>query len=93
MTQEKTAIEFKPYILINSFYHYLHIQGGSGNWKGKTEKHLYGGEFNYIVFYASPTQMEGLDKCVRLWCIEKEIPYGIGDTIEDAYDNYAQKIK
>ena len=73
------------------FYKYLHITGGSGNWKGKGEKYRNGGEFDVIVFYAMPEEME--DKptgmCDRLWCIEKGIVYGEGKTIIEAYKNYS----
>ena len=88
-----------PYITEKSttngfdFYKYLHIKGGSGNWLSKKEKFLNGGEYEFVIFYASPEQMEGLDKCERIWCIEKGIPYGIGSTIEEAYSNYLKKVK
>jgi hypothetical protein len=87
MSKEVNVIE--PYVLKNRFYHYLHIRGGSGNPKDKDERYLFGGEYNFIVFYASPSQMKGIgDTCVRIWCIEKGIPYGIGDTITEAFENY-----
>lgn len=91
-------IEIKPYILekskVNgfSFYKYLHIKGGSGNWKGKSDKFLNGGEFDFCVYYATPDEMEGLDKCERIWCKEKRIPFGTGKTIELAFKNYLSKV-
>lgn len=82
-----------PYIKKGSFYYYLHIQGGCGNPKGKAEKHLLGGEFNFIVFYAAPSEIEGMNKCARFWCKEKGIVYGLGSTIEEAYRNYTASLK
>jgi hypothetical protein len=75
------------------FYKYLHIKGGSGNWKGKSEKFLNGGEYDYCLFYASPDEMEGLNCCERVWCVQNKIPFGTGKTIEEAYKNYLSKIK
>ena len=92
--------DIKPYIMERSkangfdFYRYLHIRGGSGNWKQKSEAHRNGGEYNFIVFYASPEQMKGHDEmCERLWCREKGIVYGEGNTIEEAYENYKKKLQ
>lgn len=92
--------DIKPYIFEKSdvnefdFYKYLHIRGGSGNWKGKGEKFRNGGEFDVIIFYAMPEEMEDRPPgmCERLWCIERSIIYGEGKTIEDAYKNYQSKI-
>ncbi len=87
-------IDIPRYILKKSevngfdFYYYLHIKGGSGNWKGKSDKHLNGGEYDFVLFYASPQEMEGLNCCERIWCIQKNIPFGVGKSIEDAYNNY-----
>lgn len=91
--------QIKPYILEKGeydrfgWYRYLHIKGGSGNWKGKSDKFLNGGEFDYCLFYASPAEMEGLNCCERIWCIKKDIPFGTGKTIEDAYKSYLENIK
>lgn len=73
------------------FYKYLYIRGGAGI---KMEKTNYrnGGEYDFIVFYASPTEMEGLNgTCERIWCEEMEIVYGEGGTIEAAYADYLRK--
>lgn len=95
----ETLIDIKPYILVRAFgvkwYQYLHIVGGSGNHKGKPERCLNGGEYNFCLFYASPDEMKGLSdpKCVMFWCKENFIPFGLGDTIEEAYNNYILKTK
>ena len=89
----------KQYILEKSeangfdFYKYLHIKGGSGNWKGKPERGRNGGEFDFVLFYAYPEDMEKIrpGMCERLWCIEAGICYGEGRTIEEAYENYLEK--
>jgi len=89
----------KPYILEKSsvngfdFYKYLFIRGGSGNWQGKSEDYRYGGEFDFILYYAAPGDMEDKPQgmCERLWCIEKGILYGEGGTIRDAYIDFMSK--
>lgn len=94
MTEEKSNIP--PYIykrsMVNGFdfYYYLHIRGGSGS-KGRSERNVYGGEYDYIVFYASPSEMEGCNHCERIWCRDKGIPYGLGKTIEEAYLDWKAK--
>lgn len=83
------------YILIKSnanglnFYYYLHIKGGAGGFYRKRM----GGEFDYILFYASPEQMEGCSICEKIWCEENNIHFGEGKTIELAYENYLKKQK
>ncbi len=92
--------EIKKYILEKSeingfdFYKYLHIKGGSSNWKGKGEKHRNGGEFDFILYYAMPEEMEKkpVGMCERLWCIDSSIVYGEGKTINEAYQNYLSKL-
>jgi hypothetical protein len=91
----------KPYIYIKStvngfpFFYYLHIKGGSGvrPWRSKPE-HRYGGEFDYIVYYASPEQTEKMNRttCERIQCREMGIPYGEGKTIKEAYKDYQKKF-
>lgn len=87
----------QPYILKRSevngfnFYHYLHIRGGAGNtFKGL---HRNGGEYDFILFYAAPSDMEGCDICERKWCEEEGIVYGEGSTIEEAYEDYLSKTE
>jgi hypothetical protein len=85
--------DIKPYITVRSevcglpFIHYLHIHGGAGGFHRKN----IGGEYDFILFYASVGEMEGLDKCERLWCKEKGIIYGEGDSIEKAHADYFKK--
>lgn len=84
--------EIKPYIYkvseVNGlpFYHYLHIRGGSGS-NGKQANSRNGGEYDFIAFYASPQEMNECAYCERLWCIEHDIPFGEGGTIEEAIQN------
>ena len=95
------ARQIKPYVyersLVNGFdfYKYLHIRGGSSNWKGKGEKYRNGGEFDFIVYYAMPEEMKDKpsEMCERIWCIEKKIVYGEGKTIEEAYRDYSIKVE
>ena len=93
--------EIKPYIMERSqtngfdFYKYLHIRGGSGNIRyPEIEDHRHGGEYHIILFYCRPEEMEGRgEMCERLWCREKGIVYGEGNTIEEAYENYKKKLQ
>lgn len=86
-------LNIPPYILENRvWYKYLHIIGGSGNCNDKKEEFLIGGEYDFIVFYAAPSEMKGLDKCAMFWCREKNIPYGIGNTINEAFENLTKQI-
>lgn len=86
--------KIEPYIRKKSpvngfnFLYYLHITGGSGNYSSRTGKFRYGGEHDFILFYASPEEMEGCDICYRIWCEKKGIIYGEGSTIEEAYQHY-----
>lgn len=92
----------KPYITIKStvngfpFLYYLHIKGGSGikPWRSDPD-YRYGGEFDYIVYYASPEQEEKMNRttCDRIQCRELNIPYGEGSTIKEAYKNYLKNVK
>lgn len=92
-------MNIKPYIQKNSpvnglnFNYYLHIKGGSGNHSSRKGDDRYGGEYEYILFYASPNEMEGCDVCERVWCADKGIIYGEGDTIKAAYEDYIKKSK
>jgi len=87
-------MNIEPYILKKSdvngfnFYSYLHIKGGAGGFYRKG----YGGEFDFVLFYASPTEMEGCDICEKVWCEQNNIIFGEGSTIEDAYESYKQKL-
>lgn len=91
--------QIKQFILERStvngfdFYKYLHIKGGSGNWKNKNEKFLDGGEYDFLLFYASPNEMKGCDMCERIWCLENNIPFGTGKTINEAYERYLETVK
>lgn len=89
--------QIPPYITekAHSFdwFRYLHVHGGSGI-NPLRETHRSGGEYNIILFYASPGEMEGIGShCARLWCIGKNIVFGEGDTIYHAYQDYLTKIK
>lgn len=89
----------KPYITQRSkvngldFNYYLHIKGGSGKNPNRTGRNRYGGEHDFILFYASPNDMEGCTYCERIWCEGKGIIYGEGKTIEEAYIDFMNKYK
>lgn len=71
------------------FYYYLHIRGGAGI--QRSEIYRNGGEYDFIVFYANPSEMEDCDMCERVWCLEKGIVFGEGKNIEAAYNDYLIK--
>lgn len=71
------------------WYYYLYIRGGYGTIDGDK----YGGQFDYLLYFASPAEMEGLDKCERMWCKEKNIPFATGETIQEAWRNYNTQTK
>ena len=89
--------QIKPYIHKKSpvngfnFNYYLHIKGGSGNYSNRVGTQRYGGEHDFILFYASPGEMHGCNICERKWCEEKGIIYGEGSSIEEAYEDYIKK--
>lgn len=90
-------IDLPPYILERengiSWYKYLHITGGSGNFNSKREDNLYGGEYDYLIFYAAASDMVGkTDECYRFFCKRNNILYGIGNTINEAYENLKSKL-
>lgn len=89
--------QIPPYITFkcNGFdwFKYLHVAGGSGI-KPERPVSRSGGEFNIILYYAEPKEIEHKGgKCDRLWCVENKIVYGEGETIYHAYMNYLTKIK
>lgn len=88
-------MEIKKYIGIQNrigfFYKYLHIIGGSGRTEKKNRN---GGEFDFIVFYATPTEMKGKGEiCERIWCENNDIIYGEGSSIGEAYQDYLKKAQ
>jgi hypothetical protein len=88
-------MNIEPYILEKSkvngfnFYRYLYIKGGAGGFYRKG----YGGEFDFILFYASPQEMENCNICEKVWCEGAGIIFGEGRTIEEAHINYIKKSK
>lgn len=86
--------KIEPYIRKRSFvngldfYHYLYIRGGAGNYSSRTGRARHGGEYDYILFYASPDELKDCNMCERIWCDINGIVYGEGETIEEAYQNY-----
>ena len=87
---DKIEPYIRQYSPINGFdfFYYLHIRGGAGNYSSRTGVHRHGGEYDYILFYASPEQMKDCKICERIWCDENGLVYGEGKTIEEAYENY-----
>lgn len=84
--------DIKPYITVKSktngfdFYHYLHIQGGSGHGKYKM-----GGAHLFYVFYLPPDTANDEGLSPEFFCKSLGIPCGVGDTIEEAYADYLKK--
>lgn len=74
------------------WYHFLHIRGGSGI-NPNRPNFRYGGEYNIILFYVAPGDSKSINKCERIWCIENNIPYGEGNSIEEAYKDFLEKVK
>jgi len=85
--------EIKPHIVEKKYYKYLHIHGGSG-YNKNSENDRFGGEYDFILYYAKPDELEGIDgMCERCWCIKNNIIFGEGSSIEDAYHDYLVKTK
>jgi len=95
-TKAITVEDIEPYILEKSnhnafgWYNYLYIRGGSGR-KERHGRQRHGGEYDFILFYASPEQMAECDYCERKWCEDNNIIYGEGNTILEAYIDYLKK--
>lgn len=85
-------MEIPKYIFEDKiWYRYLHISGGSGD-KGK--KYPSGGEYDYLVTYLMPEEFRKIgDSCIRFWCQENKVPFGVGPTIEAAYESYLESKK
>lgn len=86
-----------PYLIVKekglSWYHFLNIHGGSGKYLGMMDRG-YGGEYNFCVAYVEPDELAKKgDKCIRSFCVEKGIPFGVGDTIMEAYGQLVEKLK
>lgn len=86
--------QIKPYLLVKSkengfdFYYYLHIQGGSGH--GKTNL---GGAHNFYVFYLLPDTLNQENLSPEFFCKSFGVPCGVGDTIEEAHNDFIEKLK
>jgi hypothetical protein len=85
-------MNIEPYIQSKSkvngfwFYHYLQIQGGTGKKDG------HGGQYRFYLTYLEPEQRAQLDnRALDYWCKDKKIPCGVGDTIEQAYEDFKAK--
>lgn len=88
--------KIEPYIMSESggfsWYHFLHIQGGEGH--GKT--HL-GGRFKFVIAYLTPDEAanqtnEMGQSSLDIYCEDKSIAFGGGDTIQDAYANFKTSL-
>lgn len=85
--------EIKPYQVEKNNYKYLHIHGGSGINVNHDINDRFGGEYDFILYYAKPDELDGIDgMCERCWCIKNNIKFGEGHTIEEAYHDYLTKI-
>ena len=70
-----------------SWYHYLHIEGGTGSKDGK------GGQYAYYLTYLAPDHERVIDAALDHYCEDKGIPCGVGDTIELAHADFQKKLK
>lgn len=82
----------EPYIYSKSgglsWYHYLHIHGGSGHGKNV------GGKYAFVMTYLTPEQSGEVGQIsLDRFCIDNKIPYGAGATIEDANEDFNEVIK
>lgn len=89
---ETKALEIEPYIYSNlrglSWFHYLHIQGGTGRKDGL------GGQYTFYLTYLRPDQKEDIDaEALDYWCKERAIACGVGDTIEEAYSDFKSQLE
>jgi hypothetical protein len=83
--------EIKPYIYVREgvdWYFYLHIKGGQGHGK----KSL-GGTHKFVLWYETPTDEDrNRTMAAEKYCEKYKIPFGHGNTIEEAYDNWREQI-
>jgi hypothetical protein len=85
----RKEMEMPPYLLSKAnrfnWFHYLHIKGGSGSKNGS------GGQHKFYVYYATPEEEEKIGTTSpEFACEELNIPYGYGDTIQEAYTLFLQ---
>lgn len=81
-------MEIPPYFLVNdsfAWYYYLTIHGGTGKKDGA------GGQYAFYITYLRPDQYEGINKALDYWCQDRQIPCGVGDTLEQAYNDFIKK--
>lgn len=80
----------KPYIKTSyngiGWFHYLHIQGGTGTKDGN------GGQYAFYLTYLAPEHDRAINKALDYYCKEKGIPCGVGDTIEEAHNDFQHQL-
>lgn len=82
--------KIKPYMFVHdrvSWYYYLIIEGGTG------KKDLKGGQYGFYLTYLRPEQRdERSGEALDYWCKERQIPCGVGDTIEEAHNDFQHQL-
>lgn len=85
-------MNIEPYIFSKSagidWYHYLHIHGGVGHGKDM------GGKYKFVIAYLLSEQSEAVgQQSLDCFCRDAGIPWGGGDTIEEAYEDFNEALK
>ena len=82
--------DIKPYMTTRqgaiNWYHYLHIKGGTGKRDG------HGGQYAYYLTYLIADNERIIDCSLDYYCKDKGIPCGVGDTIEEAYNDFQSQL-
>lgn len=91
---EQLLQDIEPFILVShkgfSWYHYLHIKGGTGLKNGL------GGQYKFYLFYLSPDQEKqfaDLGIAADKACEQLGIPCGVGETIEAAHTGFLKQLE
>lgn len=89
-----TKEEVKPYIITRapngfSMYNYLRISGGAGHGK----PHL-GGTYLFVASYLCSEDDEEMGRTsMEKFCRDKQIPFGYGNTIEEALTMLMEELR
>lgn len=89
---ETKAPEIEPYIYSKHggvrWYHYLHIHGGVGHGESM------GGKYKFVIAYLAPDQAGEIGQIsLDRFCIDNNIPWGGGKTIEEAYEDFKKAFE
>lgn len=81
--------EIKPYMFVKEhfdWYYYLTIHGGTGSKNGL------GGQYAFNLAYLTPWQQEEVNCALDIWCKDRGIPCGVGDSIEEAHNDFQHQL-